>query len=299
MEILDNIIGQMDRVEEIKSKLFHVERIQLEVPNNGNNFYTNPETYGLFRSTGGSPLGVVGKDFDVLQPMFLFDNFVDSLMNTDADLSQIEYKELKGGSKIVISAPIAKFSYVNLRGLDDEMIMKINVETGYNGSYKRVVNLSLERMVCANGMKAWNTEFELGVKNTKNNKLKLNMIVNDIAKTINSGGEYKEFLHTLVNRKISNKEYNEYFKKVTGYDLKKYNDLAKQSQKIVDKINNSINREMLDGGASAWSLLNGITRYTNHEVKKTFAESQDYIYADSGMLLNEKAQKIAHEMFVM
>lgn len=291
----ENIIEQMNHAEQVREKLFEVVTLQLTT---GLENFENPQSYATYRSTGGKPLGTVGKDFEPTQPTFLYDNFLSALIDTNADLSQITYNEFKGGSKIIISAPIGKFAYKNLRGLDDEMEMRISLQTGFDGKTKTSMFLDTFRMVCANGMKAWKTEFETSFKNTKGNIGKINLMGNDVAKAINSQTDYRLFIEGLIKRTITPKEHNEYIKKVTGLDINQYNDLNTRSRNILDKINESVAIEMNDAGQTAWALLNGITRYTNHEVKKTHADTQEYIYVGTGSSMNEDAQKYAYELFL-
>lgn len=294
MNFLTNITAGFDNVEAIKEKLFEVKKIQLHTGLEG---FESPYAYGTFKHTGGNALGIVGKDFEPTQPTFVFDNFVSALIDANADLSTLSYNELKGGSRIMLTADIGTFGYTNMRGLQDELISRINIVTGFDGSTKTAMFISTLRMVCANGMKAWKTEFNVAFKNTKGNIGKVNMLCNDVAKAINSQSEYKQFLETLTKRAITPKEHNEYIKKVTGFDAKEYADMTTRSRNIFDRINEAVAIEQKDAGKSAWALLNGITRYTNHMVKHTAKDQLDYIYADSGMKMNNSAQQVAFEMF--
>src|SRR5690606_27450432 len=108
--------------------------------------------------------------------------------------------------------------------------------------------LSTYRMICANGMKAWKTEFSVAFKNTKGNIGRTNILCNDVAKAMNSQTEYKEFLGSLTKRQISTKEHNEFIKKVTGIDAREYSDLTTRSRNILDKINESVAIEQKDAG---------------------------------------------------
>lgn len=296
MQVLENITTQFERVEEIKAQLPTIKLLKLHTGLEG---FNSPESYGVYKDTGGNALGVVGKIYEPTQPKFLFDNFTNSLIEVGVDLLDIEYTELKGGSKIMFSAPIGSFGYKNLQGKDDEMLMKLNVATGFDGSTKTSMFLSTYRMICANGMKSWKTEFQISFKNTRNNVGKVDLMCNDIVKAMEHKKSYMEFLEYLTKKQITPKEHNEFIKRVTGYDLKEYNDLNTRARNILDKINECVAIEQNDAGNTAWALLNGITRYTNHEVKKTYTDTLDYIYVGQGSNLNELAQQVVNDMFVM
>ncbi len=294
MDFLNSITNGFSNIESIREQLFEVKKLKLHTGLEG---FESPDAYGTFKNTGGIALGVVGKDFEPQQPTFIFDNFVDALVDANADLSTLTYTELKGGRRIMLSADIGNFQYTNLRGFKDELKSRINITTGFDGSTKTSMFLSTYRMVCANGMKAWKTEFSVSFKNTKGNIGKANLLCSDVAKAINSQKEYKEFLEVLTKKEISKKEHNEFIKRVTGYDIAEYNDMTTRSRNIIDKINQAVAIERKEAGATAWALLNGITRYTNHMVKRTETDRIDYIYADQGSKLNDTAQHVAFEMF--
>jgi len=294
MNILENLDTGFQSVSSIKEQLFEVKKIQLQTGIEG---FTSPDSFATFKHTGGVALGTVGNSFEPTQPAFLFDNFVESLIEANADLNTLKYTELKGGKRIMFSADIGTFSYTNLQGMNDELISRINVCTGYDGGQKTKLFLSTLRMVCANGMKAWNTEFEVSFKNTKGNVGKANSLWNDVAKAIGSQTQYKEFLELLTKKEVTKKEHNEYIKRVTGLDLKDYQTMSTKSRTIFDKINEAVAIEQKSAGATAWALLNGITRYTNHMVKYNEEDTNDFIFTGVGEKLNYNAQEVASKMF--
>lgn len=294
MELLNSINTGFETVETIKQQLFEVKKIQLHTGMEG---FDSPDAFGTFKNTGGTALGIVGKDFEPTQPLFMLDNFVESLLEANADLNTLTYTELKGGKRIMLSANIGTFQYTNLKGFKDEMISKINICTGYDGYTKSSMFLSTYRMVCANGMKAWKTDFNVAFKNTRGNVGKANLLCNDVAKAIYSQAEYKEFLTALTQKQITTRQHNEYIKKVTGLDAKEYSEMSTRSRNIFDKINEAVAIEQQNAGNTAWALLNGITRYTNHMVKHTQTDKIDYIYADKGSKMNDVAQETAYLMF--
>lgn len=284
---IDSLSSQGEIIAKTREQLFEVVKLQLHTGVEG---FTSPESFGIYKKTGGAALGVLGKDFTPTQPTFLFDQFVDAMQDVaTSDLGSLKYTELKGGKKIVLSANIGKLSYKNLVGKDDQMDIKANLITGFDGYTKTALFVSVYRLICGNGMKAWRSEFNVAFKNTKGNVGKVNMLCEDLVKVMQSSEEYTEGIRALGNRKITAKEHNEFILKVTGMDPKKYNEMTKRQQSTLDKINEAVAIEMKDAGATAWALLNGITRYTNHMATK--GDVNDYIYVDSGLILNEKAQK--------
>ena len=90
MEILSNLVSGNANMESIKGKLFDVVKVPLITGLDG---FENPDTFGIYRATGGQPLGSVGKDYTPTQPKLLFDEFESCLYQTDADFNDVTYLE--------------------------------------------------------------------------------------------------------------------------------------------------------------------------------------------------------------
>lgn len=276
-------------IQTLRDQLFEVKKIQLHPNIDG---FNSPDSYGVYRTTGGDPLGVVGSSYEPTQPTFLFDQFVDALQDFDnADISKLKVTELKGGSKLLLSAPIGEVGFKNLRGLEDTMELYVNLQTGFDGLTKSSMFLSSYRLVCSNGMKAYATEFRSSFKNTKGNVGKVNLLVADVRRAVSSGSSFKEMINTLNSRKVTAQEVDEYILKVTGINAKEYHDMTTRKRNILDAINRSIATEFRDTGATAWGLVNAMTRYTNHEASTS--NRMDYLFADSGAKINDLAQSVA------
>ena len=144
-------------------------------------------------------------------------------------------------------------------------------------------------------MKAWTTEYNTSFKNTKGNTAKINLLCNDMSKVFEASEKYVENLKNLGKRFVSRKERNDYLKKVTGLNVDDYENLSSRSKNILDDIDSAIAKEIKIAGKTAWSLLYGVARYTN---KKGAARDSknDFIFVDSGRLMNEKAQKAAFSL---
>lgn len=291
MEILSNIASGNANIESIKGKLFDVVKVPLITGLEG---FENPDSFGVYRATGGQALGSVGKDFTPTQPKLLFDEFENCLYQTDANFNDVTYLELKGGKKIVFEAPIKKMGFTNLRGQEDEMIVKINLATGFDGLTKTSLFISCFRLVCSNGMKAWRTEFAVSFKNTKGNVGKASSLCNDIAKATDSINDFEEYIKQLNRTSVDKAKVEEFLMKTIGYNNSLKEELGTRKQNILDLVQESIELEFSRTGATLWGLVNGITHYTNHVAKTD--DRNDYVLVGGGLKLNDLAQKVALEM---
>jgi hypothetical protein len=291
MEILSSISSGNANMENIKGQLFDVVKMQLKT---GFKKFENPNSFGVYKAKGSQALGTVGSDYTPTQPKLLFDEFENCLYQTDCDFNDVKYLELKGGKKIVFEAPIKTMGFTNLRGQEDEMIVKINLSTGFDGLTKTSLFISCYRMVCANGMKAWKTEFAVSFKNTKGNVGKASSLCNDIAKATDSINDFEAYIQQLNRTSVDKAKVEEFLMKTLGYNQSLYSELHGTKKAILDNINESIELEFSRTGSTLWGLVNGITHYTNHVAKTE--DRNDYLLVGGGLKLNDLAQKAALEM---
>lgn len=304
MKILSNLNRQNSHVEAIRGQLFEVVNKPLFTNSEG---FNPPSAFGIYKTTGGDPFGVLGKTFAPQQPTALFDSFIQCLIsNTNADLSKVRYHEMKDGAKIRFSVPLKTIGFTNLRGEQDENVISLNIQTGFDGCTATTLYLSLYRMVCANGMKANITEFKTSFKNVLGNVGKIQLLCDDVTKASDKSNSLVELISTLDKVEITTKRKNEFIKKVLGYNLADKDQLTTHKKNILQKIEDSIATEISLSGGNLWGLVNGITRYTNHGAKTYDATKMSmdeystkvdtYIYAETGEKLNAKALHAAMEM---
>lgn len=291
MNILSDLQGGNANIQAIKKQLFEVVKEPVVVLREG---FENPDSYCTFRSTGGKPFATVGKDFTPTQPKLLFDEFENCLYDTDARMQDVKYLELKGGKKIVFEAPIKTIGFKNLKGENDEMIVKINLATGFDGLTKTSLFISCYRMVCENGMKAWRTEFAVSFKNTKGNVGKAASLCYDIAKATDQINDFEAYLRKLDKVQVNQAKVDEFLFKTIGYNEAIRAELGTAKQNTLDAVQESIALEFRRTGSTLWGLVNGITHYTNHVARAD--DRNDYLLVGGGLKLNDTAQKVALEM---
>lgn len=292
MNFLENLKSDFNAVNIIEEKLFDVRKIQLHTGMEG---FNSPNSFGMYKGTGGDSMGTVGKDFTPQQPKMLFASLVECVRSNDQiDLSAMKYHEMKGGAKVRFEMPIGRVSFKNIRGQEDESLVSLNLQTGFDGLTKTSLYLSTFRLVCTNGMKASITEFTTSFKNTQGNVGKAVTLCNDLSKGVAQMPKLDEMYKYLNTVSVNQAQVDEFLTKVTGYNVKDYNELNLRSRNILDKINESVALEFGRTGASAFGLLNGITHYTNHVAKGS--ENSDFAFIGGGMGMNDKALKFALEL---
>lgn len=295
--LVENILSQISeenkRFEAIQNKLFNVVKVPLVT---GSAVFNAPkEMYGTYRDTGGDALGVVGGDFTPQQPKDLFNLFVDGIMNNPKLTSdEMRYVEMAGASKIRFQTPLGVIKFKNLQGIEDESIVRLNLQTGFDGKTKTSMYLTTYRLICSNGMKATFTEHACSFKNTSGNAGKSVSLIADIQRQLRHSESLEEMYLHLNKVKVNKTQTKDYVGKVLGYDLTEYDDFSTRKQNIVENVLESIDTEFARTGQTAYGLLQGVTHYTNH--KASGFENPDYIYLGRGAEVNDKAVKFALEL---
>lgn len=275
--------AQMANFAKVQEQLFNVVKLQLTPNLEG---FEQPQSFGIYRDTGGLPLGVTGKDFTPQQPKLLLDSFLDCSL----DLSKLSYHEMKGGSKIRFEIPIKTFEFKNARKVGDVTDISLCIQTGFDGLTKTTLYLKTFRLICTNGMKNSQTEFTASFKNTIGNQGKIASLCYDVEKAVKNTENLQELYLRLDKIEVNQERINEFLLKVANLDVKLKSEFHPRTQKVFDAINESIALEFGRTGATAFGLLNGITHYTNHVASGS--ENPDYIFVDNGVKLNDKAMQL-------
>lgn len=288
--ILDNLESQFNVIKTLKSQVIKPVKVQLHPNIEG---FTSPSSYGIYRNTGGVPLGVTGKDFEPQNLELFIDVIVDSILSCglDLDINKLVYKEYKGGSKVSIEMPLG-LKEIKSPMIGDVLDQKIQFNTGFDGLTKTSLSFYSLRLWCSNGAKSWKKDIEFNFKNTKGNAGKSLLMCNEIFQVINQTNDYVDDLNKLVTRplpKNHRQALDTFLENLLGYTYTSIEDKQVKRRNILDKINQSIAIEMENTGANEFSLLQGITRYTTHELAKG---KEEVLLFDNASKLNQKAHNL-------
>ena len=163
----------------------------------------------------------------------------------------------------------------------DTLETALEFRTGFDGKTKMSLGFYSLRLWCSNGAKNWKQDVALQMKNTANNQLKVMYFTNEILNVVEQTNDYVNMLNEAVKRPIIQKDIDSFINEVTGYNVAEYKDLTARKRNIIDAINGCVAVEMQNTGANMFSLLQGLTRYTTHDVaekdeaKILFARAND------------------------
>jgi len=287
MSILNSIENGGAHIESLKSKVIKAKKIQLHTGLEG---FESPDAFGVYRNSGGAPLGVVGKVYEPTDLELFLDAIHHSVLSSgiDLDLTKLEYREYYGGSKVSFVLPYKTYE-IESPMVGDTLATKLCFGTGFDGKTCANLNFSAYRLWCANGAKGWQKDIELSLKNTTNNQAKLLYFTNDIIKSVEGVDRYVGFLNNASKKSVKQSEIDAFLTALTGYNTKEKEELTTRKRNILDTINRAITIEIQNTGASYFSLLQGITRYTTHDLAKGDEEALLFAHASK---MSDKAHQL-------
>ncbi len=286
--MLQSIEDQMNNLEEVRSQLFEVKKLQLH---SGLDGFNSPDAYATYKSTGGDPLGVVGRVYEPADLHMLFDSFTNSIDGCLNNTGKVSFDELRGGARVhlTVQLPNKEVKASPMKG--DVLEQKIILRTGFDGLTKTSLTFHSKRLWCTNGAANWEQDMALSLKNTINNHVKIMLFCDELIEMADKSAKYVDDLSLLCSRKITQADLDKFLTKLTGFDVATYKDLTTKRRNILDRINESVAIESQNTGWTEYSLLQGITRYTTHELCGGNAEHEDLFFSNAAQL-NQKAHAL-------
>jgi len=288
---MQNLLAQIENsgshIANLKTQVIKAKKVQLH---SGLQGFESPEAFGIYRNNGGLPLGVVGKQFEPCDLELFLDAIQHSVLSSgiDCDLTKLQYTEYYGGAKVGFKLPYKTFEIASPM-VGDTLATSLDFRTGFDGKTKMSIGFSSLRLWCTNGAKNWKKDIELSLKNTTNNQAKMLTFTNEVIKAANETENYVQFMNVASLKSIKQSQIDAFLTSLTGYSVKEYTDLTTRKRNILDSINRSIAIEVQNTGASYFSLLQGITRYTSHDLAKGDMDSVMYGHASQ---MNERAHQL-------
>lgn len=291
MELLNQISAEVTHVSNLKTKVLKAKKIRLHTGIEG---FNSPEAYGIFKDTGGNALGVVGSQFEPMNLELFLDCIQQSVMssNLDLDLTKLTYHEYYGGSKIEFKLPYQRFE-IQSPMVGDVLETSLSFRTGFDGKTKMSLGFYSLRLWCTNGAKNWKKDVDLSLKNTLLNQSKVLYFTNEIITAAEQVKSHVNLLNEAVKKPIIQADIDKFLTDLTGYDVKGYHELTTRKRNILDAINQSVATEMQNTGTNLFSLLQGVTRYTTHNLGKGNPEA---LLFEKGADMNQIAHTLVADM---
>lgn len=289
MQQFNNIAGTMDTIQAIKNRVIKPIKVQLHPNREG---FESPDSYGIYRNTGGTPLGVVGSVFEPMNLELFVDSIAESILKCgcDLDVNKLSYTEYCGGSKVIFDLPY-KSVKLDTPQKGDVTEYKLQFKTGFDGLTKISLGFMSFRLWCANGAGNWKQDIAINCKNTSGNQMKVTTFVNEIHKCLEGIEAHTDQLNKLVLKTITKKDVDAFLLRLTGYDLEDTKAMNGKRRAIMDRLYAAIGIETANTGMNEFSLLQGITRYTTHDLAGRSEEAMLFTNA-------AKMNRTAHQLLL-
>ena len=173
----------------------------------------------------------------------------------------------------------------------DTLETSLEFRTGFDGKTKMSLGFYSLRLWCSNGAKNWQKDVDLAMKNTTGNQAKLLTFTNEIIKVIDMTQNHIALLNTAALKSVTQAQIDAFISELTGYNVAEYKDLTTRKRNILDAINGAVAIEMQNTGANLFSLLQGVTRYTTHNLAG--GQMEDILYARANDL-NTTAHRLVY-----
>ena len=266
MNTITQIEAQMAHIEAIREQMFDTTLIQLHPNIKG---FQSPETYGVYKETGGKALGVVGGTemlkYEPPKLKLLLDVVTKSLIECcpEVDLTKLEFKQWKEGAKCGLFLPLKEIKIKSpMKG--DITKVNLSIKTGFDGNTAYEMGIEYYRIWCSNGCGAWDKSQMVKFKNTILNASKVPMLASQIIQTIDTTNDFVAKMNELVKTTITKTQVQKFLLDNFGYDMAKVDDMNKKSRDRMNAINEAVGIEMANTGENLYSLFNGITRFVTH-----------------------------------
>ena len=280
-------------------------------------FKADPNLYGLYDENGGSPLGIVKSNFQIMQPQDVVNGVMDCLKGINGiDTSKMQYHTMRDGAKHRLSLPVYEYNFKNAKQVNDITQVNLDITWGYTGRDPFLLRLFARRLWCLNGCTSDMKGVSIKFKSFKDNAKRLKFACDQFTEVIQMADGMKLTAETFNSLVVTEAERAAIISKVMNTDAKATAQMLKTGllpegdkrisepkQQTLLTLIDSIRTEEDYAGQTAWGLFNGFTRFTNHHApnvtKNTTSEIDDridYLLNGGGADINSKANKAISEL---
>lgn len=211
----------------------------------------------VVRSDNGMQLGIVGKNYSIIQ------NSEHAAM-ISAIVSKHEGARLDsailydGGRRVRITATLGEFTIENGKLKKDSIRKLITVENSFDGSSGFPAIMSLERVVCSNGMTRKTKESFIKIQHSGNTESKMLEAMRIMGLAEKHFTEFQIICQTLATQIIDKKLVDDFLNNLLG-DLE-----STRSKNVASEIEALIGNGIETYGQTRFDLLNATTEYYDH-----------------------------------
>lgn len=284
---------------------FNVEKraLYMKAPD-GTGFQQIKERDALVRTDNGMFFEIAAERYTIVQPSEI-ESFFSNFILTDSRFKKESAGALKGGRVIWM---LARFES-DLTVIGSKHRLYCCCATSYDKSRATTAMATPVRVECENTLAAACYAKDGIIRiphSSKFDQFAQADAVSTLAKVCEGFDKYKEFAESLHKIKLQNDKYRAALAQIVGIDPND-KELSTRSKNIIATLDDCMTATMRESGTdefTAWSALNTITRYVDHErtTRKTIAfesNAQARLFSanfSSGAAIKAKACEILAAM---
>lgn len=241
---------------------------------------------GLFRSDNNAHLGTHTTRYNPCQNAELAKMLVYACSPIeDLDLTHSRGGEFFGGKKVYVQIPLPSVTIGKT-----EVQRFLTALNSFDGSTAVALGTCQTVVVCQNTFyKAYRNAEMSKVGHYSTMRAKLEALTHQINYTIKKDIEQVQIFEQMANTPIFETDVDMLRKKI--FELTDGEEIGTRKSNRMAKFNNDLEIEFAEQGFNAWGLFNGVTRYTNHSIKKSesYSERMANVICGTGSKINSLA----------
>lgn len=229
---------------------------------------------GVFRSTDGANLGVVGTDYQPIQNKYAFD-FVDSLLEAENGAHYESAGALGNGERIWCLARVPNADF-NVLGTDPHQ-MYVLFTTSHDGTMSASAKLTDVRVVCQNTLTSAlaGSGAVARVRHTKNAERRMEQCKRMMQGVAQDAKSLADKLNLLAQRKLTRESLTSVLDRLFPKPAPNQNQTRRENLigDVLALYESNDNNAIVEVRGTAYNLLNAVTQYTDH--KRTARITED------------------------
>lgn len=252
----------------------------------------------LYRSDTLKPLGVVGKNYNVVQPANVLEFFAKLSENNNFQLETAG--SLSGGKRIWALAKVSDGAPVIGQDVVKPYVL---LATSYDGTLSTTARFTTVRVVCSNTLGYAAAEEGKTIKVPHNQKFSIEDTRLDLGIAFSGFDKFLIEARLLAKRQVNEKFAVEFLKKLlpAAVSVKTTNGIktvtpvpieeTKAFQSILDLFKGeALGSDLPEASGSAWALLNATTQYFDHVNGRSANTRLASAWFGQGNAIKEKAR---------
>jgi len=215
----------------------------------------------IVRSDNGLQLGIVGKDYSIIQ-MFEASAMIKTICEATPEAKLNRAVIFDGGRRCHLTASIGEFPVIGGKLVKDSVRKLISVVNSFDGSSGYSVIFETERVVCSNGMRRKVKDSQISLRHSGDVEYKMVQAMRIMNLAQKHFDDFAITCNTLANQIMDKKLVDGLIAAVVG-ELE-----STRSKNVASEIENLLSGGIETFGQTRYDALNAVTEYYDHHAGK-------------------------------